>query len=330
MSSPRLPVPPMRWDGWGDPDRTTELSTAQLAMVNDLLKVSAADVTRSPPDEVRLRPSALADADHDALAAIVGDAHISTRRRRPPAPRRRQVDAGPVAPQGRGEQDAPDAVVMPGTEDEIAAVLAVCAERGIAVVPVRRRDERRRRPRPDPRPVHRLRLARPAPLRRARVARRDEPGGRARRRADRPGRRGAAGRARLRTRATTRRASATRRSAGSRPPARRGRTRPATAASTTWCAGCASSRRAASSSSAAPRPRTAAGPDLRQLFLGSEGVFGVITAVRVRVHPLPRDEARTRRGRSPTSPPAPRRCAPSSNWAPARPSCGSRTRSRRR
>ncbi len=34
-------------------------------------------------------------------------------------------------------------------------------------------------------------------------------------------------------------------------------------------------------------PASAAGPDLRQLFLGSEGTLGVITAVRLRVHPLP-------------------------------------------
>jgi alkyldihydroxyacetonephosphate synthase len=34
-------------------------------------------------------------------------------------------------------------------------------------------------------------------------------------------------------------------------------------------------------------PATAAGPDLRQLVLGSEGAFGVITSVRVRVRPLP-------------------------------------------
>src|SRR3954469_24785307 len=36
-----------------------------------------------------------------------------------------------------------------------------------------------------------------------------------------------------------------------------------------------------------PAPGTAAGPDLRQLVLGSEGAFGVITSVTVRVRPVP-------------------------------------------
>jgi alkyldihydroxyacetonephosphate synthase len=34
-------------------------------------------------------------------------------------------------------------------------------------------------------------------------------------------------------------------------------------------------------------PANAAGPDLRQLFLGSEGAYGVLTAVTVRVRPVP-------------------------------------------
>ncbi|TXI40290.1 MAG: FAD-binding oxidoreductase, partial [Mycobacterium sp.] len=34
-------------------------------------------------------------------------------------------------------------------------------------------------------------------------------------------------------------------------------------------------------------PASAAGPDLRELFAGSEGTFGVITRVRLRVHPVP-------------------------------------------
>src|SRR6202035_4913310 len=39
-------------------------------------------------------------------------------------------------------------------------------------------------------------------------------------------------------------------------------------------------------------PRAALGPDLTQLFVGSEGTLGVITAARFRIHPLPSAQER--------------------------------------
>ena len=34
-----------------------------------------------------------------------------------------------------GVQDAPDAVLLPGTDDDVAAILRYCTQHGIAVVP---------------------------------------------------------------------------------------------------------------------------------------------------------------------------------------------------
>src|SRR6185312_13071338 len=39
-------------------------------------------------------------------------------------------------------------------------------------------------------------------------------------------------------------------------------------------------------------PRAAVGPDLNQLFVGSEGTLGIITGARLRLHPAPTHERR--------------------------------------
>ncbi|WP_040337652.1 FAD-binding oxidoreductase [Candidatus Blastococcus massiliensis] len=93
---------------------------------------------RTPPvavDDIRLTPSRLPDAARAALAGVVGEENVRTDResrlRRAGGKsyldllRRREGDAS----------DAPDAVVLPGTTDETAALLAVCSEHDVVVVP---------------------------------------------------------------------------------------------------------------------------------------------------------------------------------------------------
>ncbi|MEH3155661.1 MAG: FAD-binding oxidoreductase, partial [Gordonia paraffinivorans] len=128
-----VPAPPMRWDGWGDPDRETVLSDTMLGMIREALGVSGEPRPHSGPDEVAVPDSALTDDDLARLAQIVGADHVST------APVDRLLrSAGRSTPdllrRRATAQSAPDAVVVPGSTDEVAAVLVWCADADVAVV----------------------------------------------------------------------------------------------------------------------------------------------------------------------------------------------------
>jgi len=125
----------MKWDAWGDPAAAKPLSDGIRSLLKQAVGLQGADRPALDPDEVRLRPSALAKADLDALAAIVGAEYCRT------AHRDRLLHAGGKSTldllrrKDPGVQDAPDAVLLPADEDAIAAILRHCSERGIAVVP---------------------------------------------------------------------------------------------------------------------------------------------------------------------------------------------------
>lgn len=125
----------MKWNAWGDPTAAMPLSDGIRTLLVQALGVEADPHTELESDQVRLRPSALSDSDRDALVAIVGATHCTT------TDDDRLLRAGGKSTldllrrKDTGEQDAPDAVLLPADEEQVADVLRCCSERGIAIVP---------------------------------------------------------------------------------------------------------------------------------------------------------------------------------------------------
>jgi alkyldihydroxyacetonephosphate synthase len=124
----------MKWNAWGDPAAAKPLSEGIRSLLKQALGVQDSEVVAPGIDEVVVRPSALPAADRDALAAIVGAKFVLD------DGRARLLHAGgkstlDLLRRKESAQDAPDAVVVPGDEDQIAAILRHCSERRIAVVP---------------------------------------------------------------------------------------------------------------------------------------------------------------------------------------------------
>ncbi|WNG90360.1 FAD-binding oxidoreductase [Mycobacterium sp. ITM-2016-00317] len=275
----------MQWNAWGDPAAAKPLSPGIRSLLRQALGIDGEPIEEPTLDQVRLRPSALSPADLDGLTAIVGTDHVAT------DDRSRLLHAGGKSTldllqrKDFGEQDAPDAVLLPVSEDEIAELLRFCVEHRIAVVPfgggtsvVGGLDPIRG----DLRAVVALDLRRLDALHHL-----DEVSWEAELGA---GLSGPDAERLLGERGF---------SLGHFPQSFRFAT----------IGGFAATRSSGQNSAGYGRfddmvrglravtpvgvldlgraPASAAGPDLRQLLLGSEGAFGIITRVRVRVHPVP-------------------------------------------
>jgi alkyldihydroxyacetonephosphate synthase len=126
----------MRWWGWGEDGHSVPLPPAAEGLLRDDL--GADPGLRKPPvafEQVSVPDARLPDAVRERLGSAVGPESVrddrSTRiahavgRSYPDLVRIRSGDAS----------SAPDAVVLPGSAEQVAAVLATCAEHRVAVVP---------------------------------------------------------------------------------------------------------------------------------------------------------------------------------------------------
>ncbi|WP_238423443.1 FAD-binding oxidoreductase [Gordonia sp. 'Campus'] len=275
-----IPVVTMVRPRWGDPARTTELPAAAAALAGGAESDRGVDPAAVAPPESRIGDELRAE-----IASVVGAEHVSAaddvrvqHTRGYSTPDLLRLRAGDAA-------DAPDVVVYPGDHDEVVSILELCARHDLAVVPFTGGTSVVGGLAPDRSGASGVVSV---DLRRLdRLLEIDDIS----RIADlHAGLRGPAAEALLREQGWT---------LGHFPQSYEG----------AGIGGYAATRSAGQSSAgygrfdemveglvlATPRgtvelgtaPRSAAGPDLRQLVLGSEGVFGIITSVRVRIRPAP-------------------------------------------
>ncbi|MFE2235288.1 FAD-binding oxidoreductase [Streptomyces sp. NPDC059442] len=274
----------MLWSGWGDPAKAAPLPDAVTGLLRDLLGVTPREDGPSVLDEIDVPAPALTDKARDALRAALGaqdalreDAESRIRHTRGKStPDLLRIRAGEV-------DDIPAAVVLPDSHDEVLAVLRACAAHGLSAVPFGGGTSVVGGLAPDTeRPFVALDLRRLDALLAI-----DEV---SRTATLQPGLRGPRCEELLNGQGWT---------LGHFPQ------------SFEWATvgGFAAARSSGQASAGYGRfddmvlgltvatpegtletgraPRSAAGPDLRQLVLGSEGALGVITAVTVRIRPLP-------------------------------------------
>ena len=135
MTQPEELLPPMKWNAWGDPAAAKPLSDGIRSLLKQAVGLQESHEADLEPAQVRLRPSALSQEHRNALAATVGEEYcrIDDRDRLLHAGGKSTIDM--LQRKDTGVQDAPDAILLPGDEDAVAAVLGYCSEHGIAVIP---------------------------------------------------------------------------------------------------------------------------------------------------------------------------------------------------
>ncbi len=126
----------MRWWGWGEDGHAVTLPPAAEALLGEGLGADPA--ARRPPvalNDVSLPDSRLPAAARERLVAAVGAEQVGDSRedRIGHAVGRSYPDL--VRIRSGDASSAPDAVVRPGSAEQVAAVLAACAEHRVAVIP---------------------------------------------------------------------------------------------------------------------------------------------------------------------------------------------------
>jgi alkyldihydroxyacetonephosphate synthase len=294
MPSARPPDPPPEpsWSGWGDPAQATELSEGLSRLLTQALGIRAPGRRVAPLSALSPPPSRIPATVRALLESLLGAAHVLDDDEARIRHLRGKSTSDLLRLRAGDLADVPDLVLLPGSHEEVLETLGICSRERVAVVPfgggtsvvgglAPRSDEFSGQVALDLRRLNRLleldQISRVAVLE--------------------PGLRGPEAESLLGAHGFI---------TGHYPQSFEYAT----------IGGYAATRSSGQSSAGYGRfddlvvglrvatptgelslgraPKSAAGPDLRQLVLGSEGTLGVITAVSVQVRPAP--EARVYEG----------------------------------
>jgi len=125
----------MRWWGWGDPAHAPALSAAALGYLRD--RVGIAQRPRPPValSQVQLPASRLTDEAADALRSVLGADGVALEHRERVLHAAGKGYPDLVLMRAGTPEGAPDAVAYPQSHEQLRALLHLCARQSIAVVP---------------------------------------------------------------------------------------------------------------------------------------------------------------------------------------------------
>ena len=134
-SRPSGRYPDVSWWGWGDPAQVPALPESLLELLAAGLGVRAPGRRPGSIADIRLPPNRLATDVVDQLRTVVGTANAYSdpesrvrHTRGKSTPDLLRLRCGEAA-------DAPDLVLLPGSHEQVLELLHVCSERRVAVVP---------------------------------------------------------------------------------------------------------------------------------------------------------------------------------------------------
>lgn len=134
LTESQLPVVQMRPYRWGDPAKTVALPAAALAALGHL-GAHAPEHAPVEPDDATLPDSCLTTRAREALEAAVGAGNVTSGPLARVAHTRGWSTPDLLRLRSGDASDAPDAVVFPGSQNDVLRVLEICTEHRIAVVP---------------------------------------------------------------------------------------------------------------------------------------------------------------------------------------------------